>query len=82
MSVRHPDTCSAPYRVRFDEAGPDGLLRTSVLLRLAQDLAWHHSAADVWPAQHGWSFRVLDHAGRDLLRARLEPGTSATTAAM
>lgn len=39
-----PDTCSAPYRVRFDEAGPDGLLRTSVTLRWAQDLAWFHSA--------------------------------------
>lgn len=38
-----PDACSAPYRVRFDEAGPDGLLRTSVLLRYAQDLAWYHS---------------------------------------
>jgi acyl-ACP thioesterase len=37
--------------------------------------------ADVWPARHGWSFRVLDDADRDLLRARLEPGTSATTAA-
>jgi acyl-CoA thioesterase FadM len=39
-----PDACSAPFRVRFDEAGPDGLLRTSVLLRYAQDLAWYHSA--------------------------------------
>lgn len=39
-----PDACSAPLRVRFDEAGPDGLLRTSVLLRYAQDLAWFHSA--------------------------------------
>ena len=39
-----PDACSAPYRVRFDEAGPDGLLRTSALLRYAQDLAWYHSA--------------------------------------
>jgi acyl-ACP thioesterase len=45
MSGQEPDTCSAPYRVRFDEAGPDGLLRTSVLLRYAQDLAWHHSAS-------------------------------------
>jgi acyl-ACP thioesterase len=35
---------SAPYRVRFDEAGPDGLLRTSAVLRYAQDLAWVHSA--------------------------------------
>jgi acyl-CoA thioesterase FadM len=39
-----PDTCSAPYRVRFDEAGPDGRLRSSVSLRYAQDLAWYHSA--------------------------------------
>jgi acyl-CoA thioesterase FadM len=42
---RTPDTCSAPYRVRFDEAGPDGLLRTSVLLRMAQDVAWLHSSS-------------------------------------
>lgn len=31
------------YRVRFDEAGPDGLARTSTLLRYAQDIAWRHS---------------------------------------
>jgi acyl-ACP thioesterase len=42
---RRPDTCSSPYRVRFDEAAPDGLIRTSVLLRYAQDLAWFHSSA-------------------------------------
>jgi acyl-CoA thioesterase FadM len=41
---RGADACSAPYRVRFDEAGPDGLIRTSALLRYAQDLAWFHSA--------------------------------------
>jgi acyl-ACP thioesterase len=41
---REPDACSAPFRVRFDEAAPDGRLRTSVLLRYAQDLAWYHSA--------------------------------------
>ena len=35
--------CTLPFRVRFDEAGPDGLLRTSSLLRYAQDLASHHS---------------------------------------
>jgi acyl-ACP thioesterase len=35
----------ATYRVRFDEAGPDGLLRTSGLLRYAQDVAWLHSTA-------------------------------------
>jgi acyl-ACP thioesterase len=33
----------ATYRVRFDEAGPDGTLRTSGLLRYAQDIAWQHS---------------------------------------
>lgn len=31
------------YRVRFDEAGLGGLLRTSGLLRYAQDIAWRHS---------------------------------------
>jgi acyl-CoA thioesterase FadM len=34
---------SAPFRVRFDEATPSGLIRTSVLLRFAADLAWVHS---------------------------------------
>lgn len=43
--AREPDTCSAPFRVRFDEAGADGLLRTSVVLRYAQDVAWLHSAS-------------------------------------
>ncbi|HUP55363.1 MAG TPA: hypothetical protein VM408_07640, partial [Methylomirabilota bacterium] len=43
-AAREPDACSAPFRVRFDEAAPDGRLRTSVLLRWAQDLAWFHSA--------------------------------------
>lgn len=33
----------AGYRVRFDEAGPDGRARTSTLLRYAQDVAWRHS---------------------------------------
>jgi acyl-ACP thioesterase len=42
--MSQPDTCSASYRVRFDEAGPDGRLRTSASLRQAQDLAWYHSA--------------------------------------
>ena len=32
-----------PYRVRFDEAGPDGYLHASGFLRFAQDLAWIHS---------------------------------------
>ncbi len=33
----------AGYRVRFDEAGPDGQMRTAALLRYAQDVAWRHS---------------------------------------
>jgi acyl-ACP thioesterase len=33
----------AGYRVRFDEAGPDGRMRISSLLRYAQDIAWRHS---------------------------------------
>jgi acyl-ACP thioesterase len=57
-----PDACSAPYRVRFDEAAPDGLLRTSVLLRYAQDLAWFHSASRgyerAWYAERGLTWLV------------------------
>jgi acyl-ACP thioesterase len=34
---------TAPYRIRFDECGPDGNARTSSLLRYAQDIAWLHS---------------------------------------
>jgi acyl-ACP thioesterase len=45
IAARSVDTCSAPYRVRFDEASPDGLIRTSVLLRMAQDVAWLHSSS-------------------------------------
>lgn len=32
-----------PYRVRFDECGPDGIARSSAILRYAQDIAWLHS---------------------------------------
>jgi acyl-CoA thioesterase FadM len=62
--VTGPDTetCSAPYRVRFDEAGPDGLLRTSVVLRYAQDLAWYHSTQRgfdrAWYAERGLTWLV------------------------
>jgi len=34
---------TVPYRVRFDECGPDAIARTSALLRYAQDAAWIHS---------------------------------------
>ena len=68
MSARAPDTCSAPYRVRFDECGPEGLIRTSVLLRYTQDLAGVHSAARgfdrLWYAERGivWLVRAAEVA--------------------
>ncbi len=68
MTDSPADTCSAPYRVRFDEAGPDGRLRTSVLLRYAQDLAWFHSAQRgfdrSWYAARGltWLVRAAEVA--------------------
>jgi len=56
----------AGYRVRFDEAGPDGRVRTSALLRYAQDVAWRHSE-DLgfdrrWYAERGraWVVRSLE----------------------
>jgi acyl-ACP thioesterase len=61
-----PDAWSVSYRVRFDEAGPDGRLRTSGLLRYAQDVAWYHSAARGfdrdWYAARGlsWLVRTAD----------------------
>jgi acyl-CoA thioesterase FadM len=66
--AREPDTCSASFRVRFDEAGADGLLRTSVLLRYAQDVAWLHSASRgfdrAWYAERGltWLVRAAEVA--------------------
>jgi acyl-CoA thioesterase FadM len=68
MTEPEADRCSAPYRVRFDEAGPDGRLRTSVLLRYAQDLAWFHSAERgfdrAWYAERGlaWLVRAAEVA--------------------
>jgi acyl-CoA thioesterase FadM len=56
----------AGYRVRFDEAGPDGRIRTSALLRYAQDVAWRHSEAlgfdRQWYVERGrwWVVRALD----------------------
>ena len=58
----------AGYRVRFDEAGPDGRVRTSALLRYAQDVAWRHSEDlgfdRVWYTRHGrwWVVRSVELA--------------------
>jgi acyl-CoA thioesterase FadM len=66
--ARAPDRCSDAYRVRFDEAGPDGLLRTSAVLRYAQDLAWFHSSergfTRAWYAERGlvWLARAAEVA--------------------
>jgi medium-chain acyl-[acyl-carrier-protein] hydrolase len=56
----------AGYRVRFDEASPDGLVRTAALLRYAQDVAWRHSE-DLrfdrrWYTERGrwWVVRALE----------------------
>jgi acyl-CoA thioesterase FadM len=56
----------AGYRIRFDEAGPDGRIRTSALLRYAQDVAWRHSEFlgfdRRWYTQRGrwWVVRAVD----------------------
>jgi acyl-CoA thioesterase FadM len=53
---------AADYRVRFDEAGPDGRVRTATLLRYAQDVAWRHSEAlgfdRAWYAERGLNWVV------------------------
>jgi acyl-ACP thioesterase len=59
-------TFTGTYRIRFDEAGPDGCLRTSGVLRYVQDLAAQHSEAlgydRVWYADRGltWLVRAAD----------------------
>lgn len=64
--TRESHRCSTAYRVRFDEAAPDGHLRTSALLRYAQDLAWYHSAqrgfTRGWYAERGltWLARAAE----------------------
>ncbi len=61
-------SATAPYRVRFDECGPDGLIRTSALLRYAQDVAWIHAEQlginRDWTRSHGltWLVRAAEVA--------------------
>jgi acyl-ACP thioesterase len=56
----------AAYRARFDECGPDGLLRSSGFMRWAQDTAWLHSEAlgftREWYAERGlwWLVRCAE----------------------
>jgi acyl-ACP thioesterase len=57
---------TVPYRLRFDECGPDGNARTSSLLRYAQDIAWIHSDGlgftREWYAERGlaWVVRAAE----------------------
>ena len=57
---------TADYRLRFDECGPDGVVRTSSLLRYAQDVAWIHSEKlgfdRAWYADRGlaWVVRAAE----------------------
>lgn len=68
------------YRVRFDEAGPDGLLRTSGFMRYAQDLAWQHSAdlgfGRAWYAERGLTWLV--RAAELVIAAAPPMGTTVT----
>ncbi len=56
----------AAYRIRFDEAGADGSIRTGSLLRYAQDIAWRHSEDlgfdRTWYTEQGrwWVVRSAD----------------------
>jgi len=68
------------YRVRFDEAGVDGLVRASTLLRYVQDIAWVHSERlgfdRAWYAERGvaWLVRAAEVAilGRIPMGASIE----------
>lgn len=57
-----PRSLTVPYRIRFDEAGPDGLARASSLLRIVQDAAWRHSEVlgftRAWYAERGFTWLV------------------------
>ncbi len=60
------DRIEMPYRVRFDESTPANSVRSSVLLRYVQDVAWVHSVrlgfGRSWYAERGlgWLVRVAD----------------------
>ena len=68
------------YRVRFDEAAPDGRLRTSGFMRYAQDLAWQHSAdlgfGRAWYAERGLTWLV--RAAELVITAAPEMGSTMT----
>ncbi len=77
---------TVPYRIRFDECGPDGIVRTSSLLRYVQDVAWVHSERmgfdRGWYADRGlaWVVRAAELAilAPMLLGATLTVSTAVT----
>jgi acyl-CoA thioesterase FadM len=75
---------TVPYRIRFDECGADGVVRTSALLRYAQDVAWIHSERlgfdRPWYAERGlaWVVRAAELA--IVARVSLGDTLSITTA--
>jgi acyl-ACP thioesterase len=83
MTDAPPRSISATYRVRFDEARPDGTVRGSALLGYVQDVAWLHSEAlgftREWYAERhlGWLVRAVEVTilGRIAYGATLEVST-------
>jgi len=59
-----PSTYTQPFRVRFDECGPDGAARSATILRYAAETAFAHSAAAGFPLSwylaHGLFWLVRD----------------------
>lgn len=61
-----PNEHALAHRIRFDECGADGLLRSGGYLRLMQDVAWRHSEAmgfdRAWYREHrlAWLVRLAD----------------------
>jgi acyl-ACP thioesterase len=75
---------SVPYRVRFDECTPAGTVRTSTLLRYAQDVAWVHSDrlgfGRAWYAERGLAWLVRSVELAILRPIRLGDEVAVTTA--
>jgi acyl-CoA thioesterase FadM len=69
-----------PYRVRFDECGPDGIARSSAILRYAQDIAWLDSErlgfGREWYADRGLAWVV--RAAELVVLAAIPLGTALT----
>jgi acyl-CoA thioesterase FadM len=79
LPLRH----AAEYRVRFDEASPQGLLRGSALLGYVQDVAWRHSEAlgfpRAWYRAKGVAWLVRAVEARVLAPIRDGESITATT---